>query len=81
MVWTSFRRIVFNGGVCHTVAPYNTDTDRDLKLYESYKNCLALASGMVSQNHQELSVVTALIGTGTVNQMGFHGMERPINKY
>jgi len=64
LLGNDFRRNVFNGGVCHTVSPYNTDTDRDQKMYECYKNCWTVASGKVSQNHQELSVVTALIGTG-----------------
>jgi len=62
------RRNIFSGGVLHTVAPYNSDKDRDAMLHKCYKNCIALASQMVSE--EEFTIVTALIGTGVKSVPG-----------
>ena len=48
----------------HTVAPYNTDADRDEKLYNCYTTCIKLADYKRRDNGHEFSIVTTLLGTG-----------------
>ena len=54
---------VFPLGALHTVAPYNSDPDRDPRLEQCYASCLALAASKVRED-TSFSVVTALLGTG-----------------
>ena len=56
------RRHMFSLGVIHTVAPYNTDSDRDEKLLQCYQNCLNVA---VNNTHEpQFNMSTVLLGTG-----------------
>ena len=54
---------VFPLGALHTVAPYNSDPDRDPRLEQCYASCLALAASKVRED-TSFSLVTALLGTG-----------------
>ena len=54
---------VFPLGALHTVAPYNSDRDRDPRLEQCYASCLALAASKVRED-TSFSLVTALLGTG-----------------
>ena len=67
-VWTpifcsdSRLETLFSEGVIHTVAPYNSDPDRDSALQSCYYNSLSLASDIAHPRAPH--VVTALLGTG-----------------
>ena len=52
----------FSEGLLHTVAPYNSDPDRDSALQSCYHNSLRLASHLSGPRAPR--VVTALLGTG-----------------
>ena len=56
---------VFSEGIIHTVAPYNSDHDRDSLLEGCYYNSISLASAMASQRSPR--IVTPLLGTGVKN--------------
>jgi len=53
---------MFSEGVIHTVAPYNSDPDRDSVLQSCYYNSLHLASQLAQP--RPARVVTALLATG-----------------
>ena len=53
---------VFSLGVLHTVAPYDSDPDRDPRLAECFTNCLREAASRTEAD--SFSVVTCLLGTG-----------------
>ena len=54
----------FSLGVLHTVAPYDSDPDRDQRLAECYSNCLKVADTITLSTGTSLSIVTCLLGTG-----------------
>ena len=56
------RRHMFSLGVIHTVAPYNTDQDRDDKLLECYQNCINVAVNNTEE--PQFNISTVLLGTG-----------------
>ena len=53
---------VFSLGVLHTVAPYDSDSDRDPRLAQCYTNCLLVAASRTEATN--FSIVTCLLGTG-----------------
>ena len=57
-------RKTFGEGIIHTVSPYDTDGDRDEKLYNCYSNCIKLADYKRRANNDEFSIATTLLGTG-----------------
>ena len=64
-VWTPAQgspASVFSLGVLHTVAPYDGDPDRDLRLAQCYTSCLREAASRPEVT--SFSVVTSLLGTG-----------------
>ena len=52
----------FSLGVLHTVAPYDSDPDRDSRLASCFTNCLRMAASRSEVT--DFSVVTSLLGTG-----------------
>ena len=58
------RSHMFRAGILHTVAPYNTDIDRDDKLRRCYSNSLSEAARRSCSGEDESTVTTTLLGTG-----------------
>lgn len=56
---------VFSEGIIHTVAPYNSDLDRDLALENCYYNSISLAAAKTWPRSPR--IVTPLLGTGVKN--------------
>ena len=54
----------FSLGVLHTVAPYDSDPDRDLRLASCFTNCLRVAASRPEVTKASFSLVTSLLGTG-----------------
>ena len=57
--------LVFREGIIHTVAPYNSDPDRDSALENCYYNSVSLAIAMAGPRSPR--IVTPLLGTGVKN--------------
>ena len=56
---------VFREGILHTVAPYDTDQDRDPRLEDCYYNAISLATAIAQPRSPR--IVTPLLGTGVKN--------------
>ena len=56
---------VFREGLIHTVAPYNSDRDRDSALESCYYNSISLATARAWPSSPR--IVTPLLGTGVKN--------------
>ena len=56
---------VFREGIIHTVAPYDTDQDRDPRLEDCYYNAISLATAIAQPRSPR--IVTSLLGTGVKN--------------
>ena len=56
---------VFREGIIHTVAPYDSDHDRDHRLEDCYHNSISLATGIAQPRSPRL--VTPLLGSGVKN--------------
>ena len=57
--------LVFREGIIHTVAPYNSDQDRDPLLEDCYYNAISLATAIAQPSSPR--IVTPLLGTGVKN--------------
>ena len=57
--------LVFREGIIHTVAPYNSDQDRDPLLEDCYYNAISLATAIAQPRSPR--IVTPLLGTGVKN--------------
>ena len=66
-VWTPVfgQNEVFREGLIHTVAPYNSDPDRDSALENCYYNSIILAATRAWPRSPR--IVTPLLGTGVKN--------------